>query len=303
MDHHPATAAAAAPSAWGGPFGPSPRHTPPRPRSSASIKHVQPKPRPVVLTIDECLARGERLGKLGQERAAGVRVEVTSPRALEACRRLGIDPKELIVLPPTVRPVSALASPKRAPHEQPPLPLPPEAEAAVIEHRHTRLLKDLKMIKREWQAIIRSRKREQEQWELAWGVGHEAAGGADAGDGLASWSDLVGRAHGNPSPGPLSSSLRAPPSSPAFGSPARVHTMFECLTGCNETNGIAAWENALMTHIHRTNTHAHTHQSHHGHSSHGTISIEESEGDVTAHAALIKSAMMEMEKKRLGACV
>lgn len=212
MDHP------AAPSAWG---TPSPPHTPPRPRSSASS--IKQKPRPVVLFLEECLQRGEALGKREAERAAGVRVEVTSPRALEACHRLGIDPRELVVLPPAILPVlaSASASPKRPLHDQQqPLPLPPEAEAKVIEHRHARLLKQLKMIRQERQAIIRNREREREQWEWALGVGHEAAGGA-AGDGFASWSspDLVWREHSSPNP---ASPLRAPPSSPAFGSPTRV---------------------------------------------------------------------------------
>lgn len=43
-------------------------------------------------------------------------------------------------------------------------------------------------------------------------------------------------------------------------------------------------------------------QSHHGHGHHAAAGAQEGEGEVAAHAALLKSAMMEMEKKRLGAC-
>lgn len=224
-----ASAGGAAPSPWS---AHTPPNTPPR----------QPKSPPrrggLVLSLEEVLKRGEGalppVGREEAERARGVRVEVTSPRALEACRRLGINPsKDLVLLPLSVCPVipAASASPSRptkAAAVAGPA-LPPEAEAKVFEHRRQRLLERCKMIRRERQALLR---REQEaQQQLEWATDAPAAGGTA---GWAPWSsDPSWRGHrASPGPGPASpvpAALRAPPSSPALGSPARVDGVTDCV--------------------------------------------------------------------------
>jgi hypothetical protein len=217
-------APAAAPSPWGG--ARSPPASPPRPQRHTH-KHTHTQQRGLVLSVEECLRRGEAgLGKEAAEKAGGVRVEITSPRALEACRRLGIDPKELTLLPASILPVSPSSSPRRGgaaahAHNKPAgavVPLPPEAEAKVFEHRRARLLELLKMVRRERQALIRREQQEQEEEaQLAWLGGQ----GMDA-----PWSsDPQWRGHSPTGPSsPVPPSLRAPPSSPAFGSPARVRS-------------------------------------------------------------------------------
>ena len=229
-----ASAVGTAPSPWGARTSSSPPKSPPR-RSGGGGKSPG-----LVLSLDDLIQRGGEallpVAREAAERAGGVRVEVTSPRALEACRRLGINPgKDLVLLPSPVAASSLSPARSKTPAAAAAAALPPEAEAKVFEHRRQRLLEQCKMIRRERQAILR----QEQEAQLEWG-----AAGAGTAAGWAPWSsDPSWRGHsGSPSPGPgpaspVPAALRAPPTSPALGSPARVCVCVCIFAGCMYRSG------------------------------------------------------------------